>query len=264
MGPALLQPPKSSSGVTLGGPEGALPNPLLVDTWCEIGSDPPQAEKSFCIAIAGAFGGLAGLGLAVTAGVGSGVDQASLDPQASALEKAPKFEGFGSCGADAFFEVLSTGAATEERLNGEARSGAFAGAEALGAGGVETASLISKRPFEGFGAEGLEGAGAGLGAKLKSPKSLDSSGERIAGGFGVGFVTGAFVADFGPASKKPPPPSGEVTCGGATDERWLVLALKFANGSDLTCWTGFEGMEDCGFIVRPPNASSKPPKLEGF
>ena len=49
---------------------------------------PPQGEKSLDIGIEGAWAGAGGLGLgAVVVVVGSGVAQASLDPQASMLEK---------------------------------------------------------------------------------------------------------------------------------------------------------------------------------
>lgn len=55
-----------------------------------------------------------------------------------------------------------------------------------------------------------------------------------------------------------------MTFGGATDNLCVVPELKFANGSDFTGWAGFDGKEDCWFTERPPNASSKPPKLEVF
>ncbi len=76
---------------------------------------------------------------------------------------------------------------------------------------------------------------------------------------------GAFDASFGPASKKPPPLNGgEVTCGGAADDRGLTLGmglLKPAKGSGLgCCWVA--GGDVAGLKFRPPNASSKPPKLD--
>ena len=67
---------------------------------------------------------------------------------------------------------------------------------------------------------GLIDAGAGEDAKLKSPKSLEALGARLAWAACGGFdAIGGFEASFGPASKKPPPlRGGDVTCGAATDD----------------------------------------------
>jgi hypothetical protein len=77
---------------------------------------------------------------------------------------------------------------------------------------------------------------------------------------------GAFDANFGPASKKPPPlrGGGDVTCGAATEERWFAGLLKPAKGSDLVCCCGLgAGGDDTGGLkFRLLKASSRPPKLE--
>lgn len=63
-------------------------------------------------------------------------------------------------------------------------------------------------------------AGATGDAKLKSPKSFEALGVKLAWGAWGGFDAIAdFEASFGPASKKPPPlRGGDVTCGAATDD----------------------------------------------
>ena len=60
-----------------------------------------------------------------------------------------------------------------------------------------------------------------------------------------------------PASKKPPPLSGDVIWGAATEDLWLVGLVKLANGSDLAGWTGLDGREVVEDTPRPANASSK-------
>ncbi len=118
------------------------------------------------------------------------------------------------------------GAAGAERLKAEfmfavgavvgAGVGAFFGA-ALGGAGSEK----SKRSFEVFVVAGLVDAGSGAGAKLKSPKSFEALGVKLACGIcGTFDAIAGFEASFGPASKKPPPlRGGDVTCGDATDDR---------------------------------------------
>lgn len=54
-GAALLHPPKSSSGVTLGGAFGVLPDPTPNEDCPVVVSEPPQAEKSLARGIGGAF-----------------------------------------------------------------------------------------------------------------------------------------------------------------------------------------------------------------
>lgn len=86
-------------------------------------------------------------------------------------------------------------------------------------GGV--GSENSKRSFEALVMAGLFDAGAGGDAKLKSPKSFEALGVRLAWGTcgGLDAIAG-FEASFEPASKKPPPlRDGDVTCGTATDDR---------------------------------------------
>ena len=84
-GAALLHPPKSSSGATFGVGFEVLPKPLPnADDW--VFGVPPQAEKSVDMGIDVFWGGAAGLGFgAVVVVEGSGVAQASLEPQASLL-----------------------------------------------------------------------------------------------------------------------------------------------------------------------------------
>ena len=109
------------------------------------------------------------------------------------------------------------------------------------------------------------GAGAGADAKLKSPKSFEALGVRLAcGTSGVFEAIAGFGAGLGPASKKPPPLKGEeVTCGFATDERCVAALLKLAKGSDLGCCWGFvAGVEAGGLKFNPLKASSRPPKLD--
>lgn len=89
-GAALLQPPKSSSAATLGVGWDVLPKPLPnADDWAFEAADvPPQAEKSVDIGIDGFRAAAAGFGFgAVVVVEGSGVAHASLEPQASLLEK---------------------------------------------------------------------------------------------------------------------------------------------------------------------------------
>lgn len=68
---------------------------------------------------------------------------------------------------------------------------------------------------------GLGDAGSREDAKLKSPKSFEALGVKLAWGTcgGLDAIAG-FEVSFGPASKKPPPlRGGDVTCGAATDDR---------------------------------------------
>ena len=116
----MRHPPKSSSGVTLGGSCDVLPKPLRDEVdWLGAGSDPPQAEKSFAIGAEDVLGTVVGLGFGVSTGAGSGVDHASFEPQASAFVIPAKLlellfwvVGVG-LGADC------VGTAGAERLNGE-------------------------------------------------------------------------------------------------------------------------------------------------
>ena len=67
---------------------------------------------------------------------------------------------------------------------------------------------MSKRSFEALTADGLEGAGVVLAAKLKPCRSFEDSGERFTCGPGVGLVcVDGFGVGKGLVSKKPPPPS---------------------------------------------------------
>ena len=63
-------------------------------------------------------------------------------------------------------------------------------------------------------------AGVGADAKLKSPKSLAALGVRFAlGTCGAFDAVAGFGTGLGSASKKPPPLSGDVIWGAATDDR---------------------------------------------
>ena len=91
----------------------------------------------------------------------------------------------------------------------------WGGGACLGTGAGAGGSFMSKRSIEAFLVVfvNLGGADGGLEAKLKSPKSFESSGD----GFGSTVCGGldaidGFVACFGPVSKNPPPLNGgEVT-----------------------------------------------------
>ena len=78
-------------------------------------------------------------------------------------------------------------------------------------GGVD--SEKSNRSFEALAVAGLFDAGVGGEAKLKSPKSFEALGVKLAWGTCGGFdAIAGFEANFGPASKKPPPlRGGDVT-----------------------------------------------------
>ena len=228
-GTALLQPPKSSSGATFGVGFETLPNSLPnADDWVfEAAGVLPQAEKSVDIGMDGFRGG-AGLGFgALVVEEGSGVAHASLEPQGSSL-----FEKLGNALLVAVWEDAAgfgagcEGAAGAERLKAElmlvdgadAEVGAwgFLGALLGGAG-----SENPKRSFEALVVAGWVGAGVGADAKLKSPKSLEALGAKLAWGVCGAFdaIVG-FEASLGPASKKPPPlRGGEVICGAATADR---------------------------------------------
>lgn len=158
---------------------------------------------------------------------GSGVAHASLEPQASVLFEKPENALVLAGGADAAdFGVGCEGAAGAERLKaelifadgGDAGTGAWA---FLGAALGGVGSEKSKRSFEVLVVAGLVDAGAGGDAKLKSPKSFEALGVKLAWGNCGGFDAFAgFEASFGPVSKKPPPlRGGDVTCGAATDDR---------------------------------------------
>ena len=123
---------------------------------------------------------------------------------------------------------------------------------------------MSKRSFEPVTVAGLRGAEDELDAKLKSPKSLESSVNGLAWGFpGVLEARDCFGASFGPVSKKLPPLSGgEVTCGAATEDRWLTVLLKLAKGSLVVFGGGFAGVEVAGLKFRLLKASSRPPRLD--
>ena len=83
---ALVQPPKSSSSVIFGVARRPFPlAPLGPEAGLDDDEAPPHDEKSIVVAMDGAFP--AGLVVDVVLAAGSGVAQASLEPQGSALER---------------------------------------------------------------------------------------------------------------------------------------------------------------------------------
>ncbi len=100
-----------------------LPKPLPnADDWVfEAAGVPPQAEKSVDIGIDGFRAGVTGLGFgAVVVVEGSGVAQASLEPQASLLfEKLENALVLAGCTDAAGFEAGCDGAAGVERLKAD-------------------------------------------------------------------------------------------------------------------------------------------------
>ena len=113
-------------------------------------------------------------------GVGSGVAHTSPEPHASILENAGDVLEMGGWADVEGIEAGWAGRAGADRLKAElilvevVEAEVFCGIVAGGEG-----SENSKRSFEA-GAVGLDGAAAGLDAKLKSPKSLDESGSGLA------------------------------------------------------------------------------------
>ena len=145
------------------------------------GSEPPHAEKSFVIGIEGLFAAAGGFDLGASTGVGSGVAHALFEPHASELENPPKVLGLLICALGAALVEPCDMGAGAERLKAELRSrfgaatGAFWGAFLGGEG-----SDMSNKSLEALDVAGFAGAAGGLEAKLKSPKSFDSSGVRLA------------------------------------------------------------------------------------
>lgn len=90
---ALFQPPKSSSGAILGVAGTAPPPPKP-----EVDDGLPPHAKS--LVFAGIDGGFAVLGLDDIGAEGSGVAQASLEAQGSAVEKPEKVAGAGGAGLE--------------------------------------------------------------------------------------------------------------------------------------------------------------------
>lgn len=128
-GAALFQPPKSSSGATFGIGCEALPK-SLPNAVFEAAGVLPQAEKSVDIGIEEFWAEAAGLGFgAVVVVEGSGVAQASLEPQASLLfEKLENALVPAGCAGAAGFGASCEGAAGAERLKAELMFGACADA----------------------------------------------------------------------------------------------------------------------------------------
>lgn len=157
---------------------------------------------------------------------GSGVAHASLEPQGSSLFEKLENALLVAVRADAAgFGAGCEGAAGVERLKAELMfaDGADAGAgtwDFLVAVLVGAGSEKPKRSFEALVA-GLVDARAGADAKLKSPKSFEALGVKLAWGTcGALDAIAGFEASFGLASKKPPPlKGGDVICGAATDDR---------------------------------------------
>ena len=182
-GAALLHPPKSSSGVTLGACE-VLPHVLLEleDSLFEEVGVPPHAEKSLDIGMDGPVAGATVLGLGGEVEVGSGAAHASLEPHASILLRPEEGAATDAVGLDAG----CAGATGAERLKGELKleeggpegfAGTGAGCGALFAG---DGSAKSNRSLEALTGTGFGGVGAEGEAKLKSPKSFVERGPCLA------------------------------------------------------------------------------------
>ena len=118
-------------------------------------------------------------GLGWAEGVGSGVDQASLDPQASESEKLERvLEALASFGAGccwgAGFERLKAEKSPRSLGAGiEAGAGGFG----FGFGAGAEGEAKSKRSEE---ADGFVGGAGAVEAKLKEPKSSERAGARFA------------------------------------------------------------------------------------
>ena len=150
-----------------------------------------------------------------------------MEPQASESEKLERLfdvEGWAAAGGLG----VGCGGAGFERLKAEksadglgADTGVGAEGFCTGVGARAEGSAKSNRSIEAAGAAGLDAEGGALDAKLKSPKSFDEFGARLASGFCGGFeAIEGIDASFGPASKNPPPlRGGDVTCGGAAEDR---------------------------------------------
>ena len=164
-----------------------LPNP---EDWVlEAAGVPPQAEKSVDMGIDGLRAVAAGFGFgAVVVAEGSGVAHASLEPQASLLfEKLENALVAAGCAGAAGFAAVCEGAVGAERLKAElmfvdgADAGAGAGTGALLGAAVDgVGSEKSKRSLEALVVVGLVDAGVGGDAKLKSPKSFEALGVKLA------------------------------------------------------------------------------------
>ena len=71
---------------------------------------------------------------------------------------------------------------------------------------------------------------------MKPPKSSNKGGSTLGVGAGGGFgATDGFDIGLYPGAKKPPLPNGDVTFGGAADDRSLTDLLMLAKGSALVC-----------------------------
>ena len=168
-------------------------NPLLkADVWLfEAVGGAPQAEKSLDIGIEGGLAEIVGFcwGAVIVAGVGSGAAQASLEPQASILEKDELVFAVGCGGAGADFPAGLGAGAGVERLKTEFDLGGGRGVEVTGAGACTggDGSEKSKRPFEKLAVAVFDAGGAGLEGELKEPKSSDNKESTCGAGRTGGF-----------------------------------------------------------------------------
>ena len=90
--------------------------------------------------------------------------------------------------------------------------------------------------MEDFGIDPLDAGGAELGTEVKPPKSSNKGGSALGLGAGGGFgATDGFDIGLYPGAKKPPLLNGDVTFGGAADDRSLTDLLMLAKGSALVC-----------------------------
>jgi hypothetical protein len=228
---ALLQPPKSSSWLTVG----------LLEEVPSLLPQPPKSSSFDTLVIAGALYVLvvaAGALYEVVGGAGaadSGVLQALLEPQASMLSKpdiADVGAGFG-------------GGTGLDRLKAEAEV-EFAGFEGAGA------PISNRSPMpELVGTGDLVDicAGAGAGADVKSPKSPNPLDMRAGCGLAAGAAEG-LGGGVGFASKKLPPLIELVRDAGE---------VRFEKAEGLgccCCCCETDGPPK----FKPPKASAMPPK----
>ena len=143
------------------------------------------------IGIDGVLAGALDFGFgAVLVFVGSGVAQASLEPQASALEKPGSAFEVAEEGVTVGLVLLWDGGAGADRLNADFISDDGTGTDetagSAGAGAFwevrvgSMGSAKSNRSFEAVADAGLVGAAALVDAKLKSPKSFAASEDGFA------------------------------------------------------------------------------------
>lgn len=229
---ALLQPPKSSSWLTVG----------LLEEVPSLLPQPPKSSSFDTLVMAGALydvvvGGAGDLYEVVggAGAAGSGLLQALFEPQASILSR-PDMAGTGAgFGGGAGLDRLKADAEVE-----------VAGLEGAGA------LMSNKSPMPELAGAGDfvdMGAGAGGGADVKSPKSPNPLDMRAGWGLGTGAADG-LGGGAGLASKKLPPLRELVRDTGE---------VRFEKAEGLGCCCCCCGAGEPPKF-KPPKASAIPPK----